>query len=182
MKSIFKKSFKVTQTYNSSHKGLDMVGIGDIDVISPINGTVKSSTVIVDKSNITWEWGNYVRVDDSSGNRYFFCHLKSRSVTVGDKIKAGDKLGVMGNTGKSYGAHCHFEIRDSSNTRKNPADFLEIPNTIATYKNGWVKENGYWYYYQDNKLYKGFLKVGSKVYFLDSTGKLIITDKDGEII
>ena len=77
------------------------------------------------------QWGNYVRVDDAAGNRYYFCHMDSRAVSVGQRVQVGTKLGVMGNTGLSYGAHCHFETRTKSGTRTNPAAFLQIPNKAA---------------------------------------------------
>ena len=123
MKTIFREKFKVTQGYGPVHGGLDIVGLCGTDIISPVAGTVKSSTIILDKNNITWEWGNYVRVDDSEGMRYFFCHMDSRAVKVGDKVQVGDKLGAMGNTGYSFGAHCHFEVRVNGD-RVNPRSYL----------------------------------------------------------
>lgn len=203
MKRIFKNNYKVTQRYSTSHGGLDIVGIDDTNLISPVDGVVKSSTIITDKTNLTWEWGNYVRVDDYNGNRYYFCHLKSRAVKVGDSVKVGDRLGVMGNTGKSFGAHCHFETRTKSNTRTNPANFLEIPNTEATYK--WEKtDNGWrygafkkcwcfidkkWYYFDEEGFaVKGTKLINGKVYCFAPESyhgieecQLIETDNKGEI-
>ena len=100
-----------------------------------------------------------MRVDDAQGTRYYFCHMASRAVSVGKKVKVGDKLGVMGNTGYSFGAHTHFEMRNANNTKKlNPAEFLGIPNELGTYtlpvKNGWVKDGNDWYYYSDGEMYK----------------------------
>lgn len=192
MKRIFKGDFKVTQIYNSKHGGIDIVGMSDKNVICPVEGTVRSSTIIMDKSNLTWEWGNYVRVDDKSGNRYYFCHLKSRKVFVGDKVKPGEVIGIMGNTGKSFGAHCHFETRTKNNQRTNPADFLELPNEKGVYKwnkgkygafkNRWGFIDGRWYYFDEKgHIAKGFKTIGGKIYFFASTGELIITDNKGEI-
>ncbi len=191
MKKIFKGDFKVTQGYSATHGGIDIVGFEDIEVISPVDGVVKSSTIITDKGNLTWEWGNYIRVDDEKGNRYYFCHLKSRSVKVGDKIKTGDVLGVMGNTGKSFGAHCHFETRTKGNFRTNPCDFLELPNEERTYllKNNWIKLKRWRYFDENRNPVTGFKKINNKLYFFakedfDDIKKyeLITTDKEGEII
>ena len=184
MKKIFKGDFKVTQGYSESHGGLDIVGIGDINLVSPVDGVVKSSTMITDKSNLTWEWGNYVRVDDINGNRYYFCHLKSRNVMVGDKVKTGDVLGVMGNTGKSFGAHCHFEVRTKGNYRTNPADFLEIPNEVRTYslKNSWLKLKRWLYFDEQRNPVKGFKRIDNKLYFFTEKAELLITNDKGEII
>ena len=164
MKRVFNGDYKVTQAYHNNHGGLDIVGIDGHNIICPVDGIVCSSTIIKDKSNLTWEWGNYVRVDDKNGNRYYFCHLKSRNVSVGDRVKVGDVLGVMGNTGKSFGAHLHFETRTKNNQRTNPANFLEIPNKTSVYKwkktrDGWTYGafkkcwsliDGAWYYFDDN--------------------------------
>lgn len=191
MKKIFKGDFKVTQGYSATHGGIDIVGFEDIEVISPVDGVVKSSTIITDKGNLTWEWGNYIRVDDEKGNRYYFCHLKSRNVKVGDKIKTGDVLGVMGNTGKSFGAHCHFETRTKGNFRTNPCDFLEIPNEEKSYllKNNWIKLKRWRYFDENRNPVTGFKKINNKLYFFakeDFDGikkyELITTDKEGEII
>ena len=114
---IFRGRNRVTSGYRlpdrPGHNGLDIVGDDSTDVLCPVAGTVKSSTMITNKNDSTWEWGNYVRVDDAQGNRLFFCHLDSRAVSVGQKVNPGDRLGVMGNTGYSFGAHTHFEVRKS---------------------------------------------------------------------
>ena len=65
MRRIFNGNFKVTQKYHTGHKGMDIVGLSSKNIISPVAGIVKSSTIITNKNNITWEWGNYVRVDDA---------------------------------------------------------------------------------------------------------------------
>ncbi|MEG2597597.1 MAG: M23 family metallopeptidase, partial [Oscillospiraceae bacterium] len=142
MKRIFNGKYKITQTYHDRHKGLDVVGLSDKNVRSPIDGVVRSSTLITDHGNLTWEWGNYVRVDDADGNKLYFCHLAARFVKVGQKVKVGDPLGIMGNTGKSFGAHCHFEVRTQANIHKNPADYLGVPNEKTTYE--WIKTKSGW--------------------------------------
>ena len=58
--------------------------------------------------------------------------MKSRAVAAGQTVKAGDKLGVMGNTGYSFGAHLHFEVREGSKAI-SPEGILGIPNKAGTY-------------------------------------------------
>lgn len=198
---IFDGRNRVTSGYRTKdrpdHTGIDIVGDDSKIIRSPIDGVVKSSTIITDKSNPTWEWGNYVRVDDSKGNRYYFCHMSSRSVKVGDKVKVGTPLGIMGNTGYSIGAHTHFEIRKADNkTRINPAEFLGIPNVKGTYtdsklndgwtksnankwqyrKNGvlvksqWIKDDGYWYFIgNDSYMVTGFQRIAEKMYYFNES-------------
>lgn len=113
------------------HNGVDLVGEGGTAVCSVCDGKVVSSTIITDKSNRTWEWGNYVCVE-ADGKRIYYCHLASRSVKVGDMIKKGQRIGIMGNTGYSLGAHLHFEVR-KNNTAINAAEYLGIPNKVGEY-------------------------------------------------
>lgn len=118
---------RIIEGMRQFHPGLDLVGISDYTVVSVTDGTVISSCIVTDKNNLTWEWGNYVCVQAPDGTKFYYCHLKSRSVSKGDKIQAGTKIGIMGNTGYSFGAHLHFEIRKGSE-KINPAIYLGIPN------------------------------------------------------
>lgn len=179
---IFQGRNRVTSGFQlpdrPDHNGLDIVGDDSHDILCPVSGTVKSSTIITDKSNTTWEWGNYVRVDDAEGNRLYFCHMDSRAVKVGQTVKPGDKLGVIGNTGHSFGAHTHFEVRKADNkTRLNPAEYLGIPNAKGTYtdgKTGWEEVLGIWYYYQNGKKVKSqWVKDGKWWYYLGADGAML---------
>ena len=93
------------------HSGYDLVGIGSKNVTAAEGGTVVRARIITDKSNLTWQWGNYVCIKTASGQYHYYCHLDSRTVREGQTVRAGEKLGVMGNTGYSFGAHLHFEVR-----------------------------------------------------------------------
>lgn len=138
---IYSGKFKVsspfgTRTLNGErefHAGIDVVGLTDKYVCAVAPGVVGASTIIFDRSNLTWEWGNYVRVDGTDGRRYYYCHLSQRLVRVGQTVKAGDHLGVEGNTGKSFGSHCHFEVRTIGGESINPAPFLGIKNEVGVF-------------------------------------------------
>lgn len=151
----FKGRVKVTSPYgyrtlngkSQFHKGIDLVGVDSTDVISPFDGVVGVSTIITDKNNKTWEWGNYVRID-SNGYKFYFCHMDSRSVVTGQKVTKGQKIGVMGNTGYSFGAHTHFEVRDSSG-QIDPTSFINIPNVKGTYTDSSQDGDNKLYYYLD---------------------------------
>ena len=116
------------------HKGYDLVGVGSKEVTAAVGGTVTQSRIVTDKSNLTWQWGNYVTVKGDDGNYYYYCHLASRAVSKGQRVNAGDKIGIMGATGYVYGAHLHFEVRKSDGkTAISPEDILDIPNKVGTY-------------------------------------------------
>lgn len=117
------------------HNGIDLVGLdGDRVLVAPCDGVVRSSTLIPKSSgNLTWEWGNYIRIDTADGYNIFMCHMAERKVTVGQQVKAGDIVGLQGNTGYSFGEHCHFEVRKGGMS-VNPAPLLGINNALGTYK------------------------------------------------
>ena len=138
---IYSGKFKVTSPFGQrvlndvkdNHKGIDVVGLDDKYVCAVTSGVVLVSQIITDKSNRTWEWGNYVCVRGDDGKLYYYCHLSKRLVSVGKRINAGDHIGIEGNTGYSFGSHCHFEVRNSSGQSIDPTPFLGIANAVGTY-------------------------------------------------
>ena len=82
------------------------------DLAAPI-GTplyaVSSGTVI--KAADTGSCGNNVWIEQWDGSVSRYCHMDYMSVSVGQRVAPGEKIGGTGNTGRSYGPHVHFEIR-----------------------------------------------------------------------
>jgi hypothetical protein len=62
--------------------------------------------------------GNHVLLDLGEGRYAMYAHLAPHSVTVhvGDRVKTGDKLGLLGNSGNTTGPHLHFQISDRPST------------------------------------------------------------------
>lgn len=137
--------FKVTSPFGyrllngkyENHIGLDLVGVSSPNITSTVNGTVVRSRIVTDPKNKTSEWGEYVSIQsDTDSTIHTFAHMKanSRIVKVGDKVKVGQVIGEQGNTGKSYGVHCHYQIVASNGVVLNPATFLGIANKTGTYQ------------------------------------------------
>ena len=112
------------------HGGLDIVG-ADYLIRAAVGGVVAVSQMVTDKANATWQWGNYVCVLGDDGNYIYYCHMAERRVTTGQRVSAGDVLGIMGSTGYSTGDHLHFEVRSGANVVLDPAEYLGIPNRIG---------------------------------------------------
>lgn len=102
---------------STNHKGVD---IGRVGYTTDIHAA-KAGTVII--SQYSTSYGNYVVVSHGSGNTTLYAHMSSRSVSAGQKVAQGDKLGVTGSTGHSTGPHLHFEISENG-VRINPLKYL----------------------------------------------------------
>ena len=112
------------------HGGIDLVG-EDYVIRASVGGTVAVSQIVTDTSNATWQWGNYVCVLGDDGNYIYYCHMAERRVIAGQRVEAGDILGIMGSTGYSTGDHLHFEVRSSANQTLDPAAYLGIENVVG---------------------------------------------------
>lgn len=89
------------------HNGVDICRSGGTygaKIVSTKAGTV----VTANKSGWGNGYGLYVVVDHGNGVRTYYAHMSVVSVSVGDYVTQGEKLGEAGNTGYSFGAHLHF--------------------------------------------------------------------------
>lgn len=120
------------------HKGIDLVG-ADKTVRAVVGGVVGQSIIITDPTNRTSEWGNYVRVDGEDGRLYYYCHLSQRLASRGDKVSAGDVLGVEGSTGKSTGSHLHLEVRENGKSI-DPTPIIGIKNIVGAVRKAKTQE------------------------------------------
>ena len=114
------------------HGGVDLVAIGGDEVVAVADGKVVRSRIVTDKSNATWEWGQYVAITGADGVTVYYCHLAKRLVNVGATVKAGDVIGIEGATGQVTGKHLHFECRRGAK-QIDAAEYLGIKNTPGAY-------------------------------------------------
>lgn len=142
---------EVSQIYKGArHNGIDLVGAGyTLDyVVAHSDGTVVGVVSNCNRNTSkTGEriYGNYIKIKHENGMFTFYAHLKygSVAVKVGDKVSKGTVLGYMGNTGYSFGAHLHFEVRNVNNVQIDPTAYVgaDLPITTnnavqSTYKVG----------------------------------------------
>lgn len=130
------------------HGGLDLVGLDDKFIRMPsykgkaIQGIVTRARIVTDHSDKTWEWGWYVCVQLDAAqtpdevNFLYFCHCKELLVQVGQKVKTGDILAIMGQTGNAAGGydHCHLEARATATGRGlDPTAYSGTDNAVGIY-------------------------------------------------
>jgi murein DD-endopeptidase MepM/ murein hydrolase activator NlpD len=85
------------------HEGLDFYGTKGTEVNSTAAGKVKSRSY-------STTFGNVVILDHGYGVETYYAHLSGFNVKKGQKVKRGDVIGYVGNTGLSSGPHLHYEI------------------------------------------------------------------------
>jgi len=83
-----------------------------IDLAAPVGTPIYSvSSGVVRRAAHTGACGNNVWIEHWDGTVTRYCHLDYMSVSVGQRVAPGEKIGGNGNTGRSYGPHLHFEVR-----------------------------------------------------------------------
>lgn len=66
--------------------------------------------VVFDVERNDWGYGNMVIIDHGYGYKTRYAHLKKAAVRKGQKVKRGQLIGYIGNTGKTTGVHLHYEV------------------------------------------------------------------------
>jgi RHS repeat-associated protein len=109
------------------HKGIDIVDkdknkTAGKDVVSATDGTVVSKTSKDDGNGA----GNRIHIKDEDGYKHSYFHLSDNNfgngIKSGSEVEQGQKIGEIGNTGASKGAHLHYEIRDPKGKPINPRE------------------------------------------------------------
>ena len=72
-------------------------------------------------------YGNFVLIDHGNGYQSAYAHMQKYLVHKGDKVKRGQTIGMIGNTGRSTGSHLHYEIQRAG-VPINPYKFLKAAN------------------------------------------------------
>jgi murein DD-endopeptidase MepM/ murein hydrolase activator NlpD len=70
---------------------------------------VKSGVVLYAGNSGNWA-GNHVAIKHADGKTTMYSHMSSMSVRAGQTVQAGDVIGRVGETGRAFGAHLHFEL------------------------------------------------------------------------
>ena len=85
------------------HEGLDISAQKGTSVIAPADGYVS----FAGKSN---SFGNYITISHGYGYKTRYGHLSKILVVKGQAVKRGEKIGLIGSTGRSTGPHLHYEV------------------------------------------------------------------------
>lgn len=116
-------NFGYRARWHRFHYGIDLkVNIGD-PIRSAFNGKVRVAGSM-------GGYGNVIVVRHSNGMETVYGHLSKHLVTAGQYVKAGEVIGLGGNTGRSTGPHLHFETRFFG-VAVNPAEIFDFKNKVT---------------------------------------------------
>ncbi len=97
-----------------------------VDLRSEIGAPVRTMAAGVVRAVTTdTEYGNLIDIRHAFGVITRYAHLSETKVKVGDSVTTGQLIGRVGMTGRSTGAHLHYEVRIDNHPR-NPLPFLEL--------------------------------------------------------
>ncbi len=119
--------FTVTSPFGwrslGNHKGIDISGANASGSLVVAGATGK----VIEAGWSNGGYGNYVLIDHGNGVETLYAHMLDNSlmVSVGDIVPKGQAIGRVGNTGYSFGAHLHFEVRING-VKQNPAPYLGL--------------------------------------------------------
>lgn len=98
------------------HYGMDFTAPTGTPVYASGDGVVTRA------DNTSAGYGEHIRIDHGFGYESLYAHLSKYNVRVGQKVKRGDVIGYVGNTGRSEASHLHYEIRKDG-VHLNPINF-----------------------------------------------------------
>ncbi|MCW1933324.1 DUF5930 domain-containing protein [Pararhodobacter zhoushanensis] len=104
------------------HAGQDFGGSRGTPIHSTADGTVSFA-------GRQSGYGNIVIVQHDFGFETRYAHMSSIAVSVGQRVSRGERVGAMGNTGRSTGVHLHYEIRVAGNPI-NPMTYIRAAQNV----------------------------------------------------
>ncbi|MFT8323599.1 MAG: peptidoglycan DD-metalloendopeptidase family protein [Bacillus sp. (in: firmicutes)] len=115
------------ERWNKFHAGIDIANGADVPIVAAADG-------VVSRSYYSTSYGNVIFISHSINGQIYttvYAHMDSRSVQAGESVSKGQQVGIMGNTGQSFGQHLHFEMHKgewnaSKSNAINPLDYMSI--------------------------------------------------------
>ncbi len=98
------------------HRGMDFSAAKGTPIYASGDGKITRA------DNNSSGYGKHVRIDHGYGYLSLYAHMSRYNVKKGQKVKRGDLIGFVGNTGRSEGPHLHYEVW-KDNERINPINF-----------------------------------------------------------
>ena len=107
---------------NRMHEGTDMAGAYGTPIYATADGVI---------THAGWDsgYGRLVKIRHDFGVETRYAHLSQVRVEVGQRVSRGERIGDMGNSGRSTGTHLHYEVR-LDGSAVNPMTFIKAANNV----------------------------------------------------
>ena len=112
----------IYQGYHSGHKAMD-VSSGPVPVMGKPTVAVADGVVIEADSEWNGGYGTVVKIRHDNGLITVYAHLSALKVTKGQRVSRGQTVGLIGNSGNSFGPHLHFEVIKNG-VKVNPLNYV----------------------------------------------------------
>jgi len=132
---VWKGDWKVTQTFSSTHNGVDIGTPNNTPLYAPEDGSIYATVTVPERNG-----EKYIAFKSSDGHRVLIYVHIGKFAAVG-KVFAGALVALSDNTGYSTGPHTHFTYRVNG-VEKDPMPYLKGGETVEMYKGKTIK---YWY-------------------------------------
>lgn len=109
------------------HTGMDFTARVGTDVYATGDGVVEALEVS------GWGYGRCIVINHGYGYKTRYAHLSAFKVRQGQKVKRGELIGLVGNTGKSTGPHLHYEV-EKGGKKVNPVHYYHSDLTPEQYE------------------------------------------------
>jgi murein DD-endopeptidase MepM/ murein hydrolase activator NlpD len=122
LKSAFRFTSGFGHRWGRMHEGTDLAGAYGSPVYSTADGVV---------IHAGWQsgYGRLVKIQHAFGIETRYGHLSEIRVSAGQKVSRGDRIGDMGNSGRSTGTHLHYEVRIGGEA-KNPMTYIKAGTDV----------------------------------------------------
>lgn len=122
VKSGYRLTSGFGRRWGRLHSGTDFAGAVGTPVYSTADGVV---------THAGWSggYGQLIKIQHEFGIETRYAHLSRIRVNVGERVSKGERIGDMGNTGRSTGPHLHYETRVNGNA-VNPMNFIRAARDV----------------------------------------------------
>jgi len=122
LRTAFRHTSGFGMRWGRMHAGTDMAGAYGSPILATADGVV---------THAGWEsgYGRLVTVRHDFGFETRYAHLSEIRVSVGQRVSRGDRVGDMGNSGRSTGTHLHYEVRVGGNP-VDPMRFIRAASNV----------------------------------------------------
>ena len=122
LRTAFRYTSPIGRRWGRMHEGVDLAGTMGSPVLATADGVVVFAG---------WEsgYGQLVRIKHDFGLETRYGHLSEIRVKVGQRVSRGDRIGDMGNSGRSTGTHLHYEVRVNG-TAINPMTYIKAAKDV----------------------------------------------------